>query len=432
MTRLFIRFYLGVILILVGAWALQACAFRYFSPPENKRVFEDIFAGGVQLAQKVYVDAGESDAALHMLQEQFPYPVEVAALSALPAEARERFASGEETVVYSDDGFFSATQLPDGDRVLRFGPMPTWRGPAERLMLLSLGILLALVAGAIALLLRPVSRQLRMLESTATAIAGGDFSARVDERRVTSARMLARAMNNMAERTESLLKTHREMLQAVSHELRTPLTRIGFAIDLLRSEQSDEQREARLSSLESAATELDNLVSELLHYVRWESNQPQTQEEEIELLPLVEGVMAKYAAIRLAKRFCIGENLARGDVIARGDRRALERAIGNLVANASRFATNEVVVECSATADAMLIDVDDDGPGIPPADRGRVFDPFVRLDESGRGAGLGLTLVRRIVGHYGGTVEALESPLGGCRIRVSLPAGQEADALPAS
>jgi two-component system sensor histidine kinase RstB len=53
MTRLFIRFYLGVILILVGAWALQACAFRYFSPPENKRVFEDIFAGGVQLAQKV-------------------------------------------------------------------------------------------------------------------------------------------------------------------------------------------------------------------------------------------------------------------------------------------------------------------------------------------------------------------------------------------
>jgi two-component system sensor histidine kinase RstB len=299
--------------------------------------------------------------------------------------------------------------------------MPTPRGPSERNLLISLGVLLALVAGAIALLLRPVSRQLRMLESTAAAIAGGDFGARVDERRVTSARMLARAMNDMAQRTESLLRTQREMLQAVSHELRTPLTRIGFAIDLLRTEKEDGQREARLNSLESAALELDNLVSELLHFVRWESSQPHVDDEEIELLPLVENVIDKYAAILPSKQYSIGENLKRGDGVIRGDRRALERAIGNLVANAGRFATSRIDVECNAVPGGVFIDVVDDGPGIPLADCERVFDPFVRLDDSARGAGLGLTLVRRIVSHYGGTVFVLDGSRSGCRFRMFLP-----------
>jgi two-component system sensor histidine kinase RstB len=432
MTRLFIRVYLGVILILIGAWMLQACSFRFFSPPENKNVFDDIFGGGVRLARKLYVESGDSQASLEAVQRHFAYPVDVVSLSAVPDEARQRLTSGNDVVLYADDGFFSATLLPDAGKALRFGPMPTPRGPSERYLLISLAVLLALVAGAIALLLRPVSRQLRMLESTATAIAGGDFGARVDERRVTSARMLARAMNDMAQRTESLLRTQREMLQAVSHEMRTPLTRIGFAIDLLRSEKDEGQREARLKSLESAALELDNLVTELLHYVRWESRQPHIDDEDIDLLPLVENVIDKYAAIQPSKQYFIGENLKRGDGVIRGDRRALERAIGNLVANASRFAKTRIVIEGRASSDRMLIDVDDDGPGIPLADRERVFDPFVRLDDSSRGAGLGLTLVRRIVSHYGGTVSAIDSPLCSCRMRIALPTARVAAELQAS
>jgi two-component system sensor histidine kinase RstB len=432
MTRLFIRFYLGVILILFGAWALQACSFRFFSPPENKNVFDDMFGGGVRLARKLYLGSRDSDATLQAVQRHFAYPVDVVSLSAIPDDARHRLTSGNDVVVYADNGFFSATLLPNGDRALRFGPMPAPRGPSERKLLISLGVLLALVAGAIALLLRPVSRQLRMLESTATAIAGGDFGARVDERRVTSARMLARAMNEMAGRTESLLRTQREMLQAVSHELRTPLTRIGFAIDLLRSEKDQQQREIRLNSLESAALELDNLVGELLHYVRWESKRPHVDDEEIELLPLVENVIDQYAAMQPSKRFSIGENLKRGDGVIRGDARALERAIGNLVSNASRFAKSRIVIDSRASSGGMIIEVDDDGPGIPLADRERVFEPFVRLDDSGRGAGLGLTLVRRIVSHYGGTVSVLDGPSGSCRMRVSLPTARLGSKLQAS
>ena len=260
------------------------------------------------------------------------------------------------------------------------------------------------VAVAIGVLLRPVSRQLRLLEQTATAIAGGDFAARVDERRVSSARPLAVAMNDMAQRTETLLRTQAEMLQAVSHELRTPLSRITFAIDLLRSEKREEQREGRLNSLESAAMELDHLVGELLHYVRWENSQPQVDCEEVDLLSLVDAAIEKHSSAFASKHFCVGDALQRGDIVVHCDRLALERALGNLITNAGRFAKSKVNVEWSSSSRNDVIDVDDDGPGIPASDRDRVFDPFIRLDDSGRGTGLGLALVRRIVGHHGGTV----------------------------
>lgn len=420
MTSLFFRFYLGVILILVVAWAGQNWLGRLFSSPESRPNLEPVIRGGARLALESYVEAQESEASLDYLQSRFDYPVEVIDAGRLTPAALVEFEKGHDVDVYPDKGLYYAMILPSGDRALRFGPLPRFGGSDETPVLLSLGSLLTLVAGAIALLLRPVNRQLKLLESTATAIADGNFSARVDERRVTSARTLARAMNGMAGRIESLLNTQREMLQAVSHELRTPLARIRFASDLLQNKKDEENRAVRFEALETATTELDELVEELLHYVRWETAAT-VIDGECELLPLIENAVTKYSGLHPAKRIEFGENLASGGVAIRGDRRALDRAMSNVIANACRFATTRVLVDCSVSTDDLRIDADDDGPGIPLADRDKIFEPFVRLDDAARGAGLGLTLVRRIVGHYGGTVTALDSPLGGCRIRISIP-----------
>ena len=97
------------------------------------------------------------------------------------------------------------------------------------------------------------------------------------------------------------------------------------------------------------------------------------------------------------------------------------RVIGNLLANAARFSQRRTVVEAIPSPSGVTIDVDDDGPGIPQADRIRIFDPFVRLEEADRGAGLGLALVKRVVSNHSGSVSALESPLGGCRVRTYWP-----------
>jgi signal transduction histidine kinase len=95
------------------------------------------------------------------------------------------------------------------------------------------------------------------------------------------------------------------------------------------------------------------------------------------------------------------------------------------LSNAGRFAKSRVSISAAAVANgATIIDIDDDGEGIPEADRERVFEPFVRLQDSApaSGVGLGLALVKRIVAQHGGSVQALTSPLGGCRIRTTWPA----------
>jgi signal transduction histidine kinase len=108
-----------------------------------------------------------------------------------------------------------------------------------------------------------------------------------------------------------------------------------------------------------------------------------------------------------------------------GDRGALSRLVRNLADNAARHARSRLAVSVSAADGEAVLRVDDDGPGVPAADRERVFERFTRLDE-GRargagGSGLGLALVRTVAAAHGGTVRVLDAPLGGARFEVRLP-----------
>jgi signal transduction histidine kinase len=199
------------------------------------------------------------------------------------------------------------------------------------------------------------------------------------------------------------------------------LSRIHFAIDLIRTAEGDKQRASRLHSLETAALELDDLVGELLRYVRLETSEPPLERDHVELLPLAGELIEEVAIVHPGSTFEIGPRLQRGDVHLHADRVSLKRALGNLLANAARFGESRVVIDIDDSPHELAIVVDDDGPGIPLGDRQRVFEPFVRLEKSGRGAGLGLALVKRIAANHGGTVDAQESPLGGCRIRTVWP-----------
>ncbi len=520
MTRLFVRLYLGVLIVLFLAWYIHGVVLANRSDAEWRRVVEEAHAGGARLvaSQLAAVPPAERSQKLEQLRQRFDYPLEIIAREELPASMQRRLAGGEDLasdraarivavdlegtaavrlgpfpnynlkeieeslggwmrltaeqlnqcpptqqdavlldlqagfeiplnvvpraelptgprqrlnqgddiVFYQQEQatplqWLAATPLADGVLAVSFGPFPSFERVEQTAATTTLALVLIPAALAIAVLLRPIARQLRLVERTSLEIAAGNFSARVDERKVYSVRPLAEAFNNMAGHVETMLRTQRELLQAVSHELRTPLSRIIFAIDLIRDAPNDSQREERLRALELASQELDELVGELLRYVRLESGQPALELVEVDLAAALSAQIEKQALMRPAIEFRLEGELRDGRIVARADGPSLERVFGNLLANAGRFAQSQVVMTATSSPEGLVVDVDDDGPGIPAADRGRVFDPFVRLDESSRGAGLGLALVRRILTHHGGRVLALESPLGGCRIRTIWP-----------
>jgi two-component system sensor histidine kinase RstB len=422
MTRLFIRVYLGAIgILLVGALMVAFASQRRFDT-DFAYAKERALGASIELTKESLDAAGDSVATVvEQLQANAKYPIRVTSNEEAPAAVRHMLSAGQDVMAQVGNELSIVVPLQNGADAVWFGPIELTDGVIETDMKVGLVAAPVFAALAIALLLRPLARQLGVLEQAAVSIASGNLSARVDLQQAGSAAALARAFNNMAARTEALVRTQRELLQAVSHELRTPLARISFASALIRSARDGNEREARLKTLEKSAEELDELVGELLQYAREEAGGLPAAREYVELLPLVQQLIEKHSLGRAAIHFEIGSGLASGEVQVLADPSGLARALSNLIGNAGRFARHEVVVDAIVRPEGVTIEVDDDGPGIPPDDRERVFEPFVRLDEETSGAGLGLSLVKRIVTNHGGSVIASTTPYHGCRIRTFWP-----------
>ena len=410
---------------LVYAPLRDGMQFVRLGPFNQYKHYEDSLAGGMRLAviKLQTVEPEDRQELLTALRDQFGYDVGIVARTTLTDWQNFRFAQGDDIVfMMQNSQGYVLSPLTGTDEIVQFGPFPNFEAANTRVFAATLAIVLVLAAIAIAAMLRPMARQLKSIEKAAHAIADGDLSTRVDISRASSARALAIAFNEMAGRTELMVRTQRELLQAVSHELRTPLSRMRFAIDLIGTASSEKERRERLDSLDASTEELNALVGELLTYVRMESRQdvPETEQVSLEgiLESLIPGLMDVHPEITVG----IDKSVRPSAALVVADPHGLRRVLSNLLSNAARFAQSQVLVSCAYQAGRMTIDVDDDGPGIPTADRLRVLDPFVRLGASEGaegGVGLGLAIVRRIVDQHGGTVEVLTSNLGGTCIRTT-------------
>lgn len=220
-------------------------------------------------------------------------------------------------------------------------------------------------------------------------------------------RDLAVSLNAMLERLDDAAARERQFVGDVAHELRSPLASIHTQLEVALRERDAQTRLEMLSGTLQDTQRLGGLVDDLLTLARMESGAPLSTD-------LVD--LAQLAAAP-----------ANGDALVRGERRSLARAIDNLVANAHRHARSRVVVSVErSVSGAVEVRVDDDGPGIPPEDRQRIFERFLRLDDARArddgGSGLGLAIVRATATAHGGTVRVEDSELGGARFVLSLPA----------
>jgi signal transduction histidine kinase len=313
-------------------------------------------------------------------------------------------------------------KLKDSDRVLRI----EWVGAYEYLMLYY-AIIIALVTLAMCAILyrwaKPMWRDVEALKAATARVGEGDFHVRASVGRGSMVEPIAAAFNVMAERVQALIRSHSDLEQSVAHELRTPLAQLKFDLELARSSGAPEERESRFRAMEQDVVELEELVNELLLLASLREAPPY-QPKSIAAKTLMDDV------IRRAKE----EMRASGcDVAIEAprnlpeqlscDSKYLSRALVNVVRNAMRYANSRVALTVERAGGRTVINVDDDGPGVPPAERERLFEPFTRLegsrDRETGGVGLGLAIVKSVAEWHGGEARISDSPLGGARVSIT-------------
>ena len=230
--------------------------------------------------------------------------------------------------------------------------------------------------------------------------------------------LLAVTMNRMLGRLEHAMARQREFVGDASHELKTPLATMRASLDV--SERSGVVSKDSQRVLSEEVDRMTALVADLLTLAKADAG-PGVRRVEVDLDDVTAGEMAGCARTRPE----ISVRLEGVPVRGLGDPGMLARAVRNLVENAVRYATDQVVVRIGTQGDYAALVVEDDGPGIPVADRGRVLERFVRLEEHrGRrdgGTGLGLAIVAEVARAHGGRIEVGESDLGGAQVMLLLP-----------
>jgi signal transduction histidine kinase len=228
----------------------------------------------------------------------------------------------------------------------------------------------------------------------------------------------------MADRIQELIRSHKELTHAVSHELRTPLARLRFSMEMIASADESDKREKHLEGMRRDVDELDLLVSELLTYARLDKSY-RPQMEQMDLGPWLTDVATVLDAENSEATIECRISSPDPNVPLLASPQFLERALRNLVQNAVRYTNSRIQITLMTVDDHAIIHVDDDGPGILPADRQRIFEPFVQLDAHNHpdlpGYGLGLAIVHRVAKWHGGSVTVSEAPIGGARLSLVLP-----------
>jgi signal transduction histidine kinase len=292
--------------------------------------------------------------------------------------------------------------------------------------------MLAMVGLAVALAAYPIIRRLTLrLEALQRGVerwGSGDLSARVPVQGQDEVAFLATRFNSAAERIQTLveaqkalLNAHKNLLANASHELRSPLARIRMGLELIAP--TLHTGAAQRAEISRSITELDQLIDEILLASRLDAGQ--TDNEPMEVLDLT-GLAAEECSRVNAELQAEAQAPA---MLLRGSPRLLRRLLRNLLENARRYSSGEITLALSAGGSAAaplaVIRVNDRGPGVPAAQRERIFEPFYRLpgaSEREGGVGLGLALVKSIAERHGGTVRCEDNPGGGASFVVELPA----------
>ncbi|WP_337009777.1 ATP-binding protein [Pantoea sp. AS142] len=271
-----------------------------------------------------------------------------------------------------------------------------------------------------------LTRPMRQLREGFSRVAEGDLSVRlfpILRKRHDEISNVAEAFDAMVERLDTLVRAREELLHDISHELRSPLARLQLATGLAR--QTPESVNSSLDRIDEEARRLDKMIGELLTLSRAE-HESIPDEQYFDLTGLLQAVITdvRYEAQIPGVQVELQVD-DQADYTVRGNAELIRRGIENVLRNALRFSLpgQRIEVDLRAEQQWLAIQVRDQGPGVDEEKLSSIFDPFVRVNSPlmGKGYGLGLAIVRKVVLAHHGEVEARNRPEGGLELTLRLP-----------
>jgi len=304
--------------------------------------------------------------------------------------------------------FSASLRLEDG----RWATVEPPRGllsPWQRQMLVALVLSMLLLAPLVWWMARRLTRPIRVFAEAAERLGANPEAEPMAASGPSEVRTAIHAFNDMQASLRRHMRQRTQTVAAIAHDLRTPLTRLRF-----RAEQAPEAVRDRMAA---DIEEMDALIAQAMAFVRGETTTE--QRERFDLNALAADCSTGFAETGEAVAFDSG-----GPLPVEADPTALRRALGNLIANAVKYGGG-ARVRAFPTDGQAVVEIEDDGPGLPPEELDAVFEPFHRGERSRNretgGAGLGLTVARQAARAAGGDVTLINRPGGGLTARLSLP-----------
>lgn len=422
MKKLFVQFYLLLFVCFLVMTLLVGLVYKFTAERAGRQSLDDLMKSSLYLMRSELREIPPRDWGKTLkemdLNLSFDLRVEPLNKYTLDAPTMQRLREGD--IVALDDQYTFIQRIPRSHYVLAVGPVP-YLYFLHQMRLLD-AALIAFIAISLAfpvfIWVRPHWQEMLRLEAAAQRFGEGHLTERLHFDNGSSFERLGIAFNQMADNINALIASKKQLIDGIAHELRTPLVRLRY-----RLEMSDNLTEQESLALNRDIGQLEALIEELLTYARLDRPQNELHLSEPDLPAWLAAHVEDVQSVNPEKTVIVQQIIA-GNYGAL-DMRLMERVLDNLLNNALRYCNTTVQARLLLSDNHATLIVDDDGPGIEPDAREKVFEPFVRLDPSRDratgGCGLGLAIVHSIAQAMGGTVTCSESELGGARFSFRWP-----------
>ncbi|EMW2234668.1 two-component system sensor histidine kinase RstB [Enterobacter hormaechei] len=421
MKKLFVQFYLLLFVCFLVMAMLVGLVYKFTAERAGRQSLDDLMKSSLYLMRSELREIPPHDWARTLkeldLNLSFDLRIEPLKDFDLAPPAMQRLRDGD--IVALDEKYTFIQRIPRSHYVLAVGPVPYlyYLHQMRLLDLALLGFIAISLAFPVFIWMRPHWQDMLKLESAAQRFGEGHLTERIHFDSGSSFDRLGIAFNQMADNINALIASKKQLIDGIAHELRTPLVRLRY-----RLEMSENLTAAESQALNRDIGQLEALIEELLTYARLDRPQTElhlsTPDLPVWLQTHINDVQSVNPQRKLLTAITPG---AYGAL----DMRLMERVLDNLMNNAMRYSETTLRIGLDLQGSQAILCVEDDGPGIEPAEREKVFEPFVRLDPSRDratgGCGLGLAIVRSIAQAMGGSVRCEASELGGARFVFSWP-----------